>query len=115
MKPEIQGFFDPVTSTVSYVIYEADGSECAIVDSVLDYDPKAGRTATTAADKIVDFVREHRLTVSWLLETHAHADHLSAAPYLQEKLGGRIGIGAGICKVQHSFSAIWSDISESMS
>ncbi len=108
MKPEIQGFFDPITSTVSYVIYEADGSDCAIVDSVLDYDPKAGRTATTAADKIIAFVREHRLTVSWLLETHAHADHLSAAPYLQEKLGGRIGIGAGICKVQHAFSAIFN-------
>lgn len=108
MKPEIQGFFDPTTSTVSYVIYQADGSDCAILDSVLDYDPKSGRTATTAADKIVAFVREHRLTVSWLLETHAHADHLSAAPYLQEQLGGRIGIGAGIRKVQHAFSAIFN-------
>lgn len=108
MKPQIQGFFDPNTSTVSYVVYEADGSECAIIDSVLDYDPKSGRTATTAADQVIDFVREHRLKVSWLLETHAHADHLSAAPYLQEKLGGRIGIGAGICKVQHAFAAIFN-------
>ncbi|WP_028102428.1 MBL fold metallo-hydrolase [Pseudoduganella violaceinigra] len=108
MKPQIHGFYDPITSTVSYVVYEADGSACAIVDSVLDYDPKSGRTSTAAADKIIAFVREHRLDVSWLLETHAHADHLSAAPYLQEKLGGRIGIGAGICKVQHSFSAIFN-------
>jgi glyoxylase-like metal-dependent hydrolase (beta-lactamase superfamily II) len=108
MKPEIQGFYDPNTSTVSYVVYEADGSDCAIIDSVLDYDPKSGRTSTASADKIIDFVRAHRLNASWLLETHAHADHLSAAPYLQEKLGGRIGIGAAICKVQHAFSAIFN-------
>ena len=108
MKPEIQGFFDPNTCTVSYVVYEADGSDCAIVDSVLDYDPKSGRTSSASADRIVDFVRAHRLNTVWLLETHAHADHLSAAPYLQEKLGGRIGIGAGICKVQHAFSAIFN-------
>lgn len=108
MKPQIQGFFDPNTSTVSYVVYEADGSECAIIDSVLDYDPKSGRTSTASADKLIAFVREHRLATTWLLETHAHADHLSAAPYLQEKLGGRIGIGASICKVQHAFSAIFN-------
>ena len=108
MKPEIQGFFDPNTSTVSYVVYEADGSDCAIIDSVLDYDPKSGRTSTGSADKIIAFVRAHRLNASWLLETHAHADHLSAEPYLQEKLGGRIGIGAAICKVQHAFSAIFN-------
>jgi glyoxylase-like metal-dependent hydrolase (beta-lactamase superfamily II) len=108
MKPEIQGFYDPNTSTVSYVVYEADGSDCAIIDSVLDYDPKSGRTSTASADKIIDFVRAHRLNASWLLETHAHADHLSAAPYLQEKLGGRIGIGAAICTVQHAFSAIFN-------
>jgi glyoxylase-like metal-dependent hydrolase (beta-lactamase superfamily II) len=108
MKPQIQGFFDPTTCTVSYVIYEADGSDCAIVDSVLDYDPKSGRTATASADKIVAFVREHRLNVAWLLETHAHADHLSAAPYLQEQLGGCIGIGVGICKVQHAFSTVFN-------
>lgn len=108
MKPQIQGFFDPNTSTVSYVVYEADGGECAIIDSVLDYDPKSGRTATAAADQVIAFVREHRLTVTWLLETHAHADHLSAAPHLQEKLGGRIGIGASICKVQHAFAAVFN-------
>ncbi|XLZ71762.1 MBL fold metallo-hydrolase [Massilia sp. SR12] len=108
MKPQIQGFFDPNTSTVSYVVYEADGSDCAIIDSVLDYDPKSGRTTTVAADKVIAFVRKHGLSVRWLLETHAHADHLSAAPYLQEKLGGRIGIGAGICKVQHAFGAVFN-------
>ncbi len=108
MKPQIQGFFDPNTSTVSYVVYEADGSDCAIIDSVLDYEPKSGRTSTVSADKVIAFVREHRLNATWLLETHAHADHLSAAPYLQEQLGGRIGIGAGICKVQHAFSAIFN-------
>ena len=108
MKPQIQGFFDPATSTVSYVVYEAVGSACAIIDSVLDYEPKSGRTANTCADRIIAFVREQQLEVAWLLETHAHADHLSAAPYLQQQLGGRIGIGAGIRNVQHAFSKVFN-------
>jgi len=108
MKPQIQGFFDPATSTVSYIVYEKDGGECAIIDSVLDYDPKSGRTSTASADRVIDFVRAHDLQAGWLLETHAHADHLSAAPYLQEKIGGRIGIGSGIRTVQHAFSHVFS-------
>jgi glyoxylase-like metal-dependent hydrolase (beta-lactamase superfamily II) len=108
MKPQIQAFFDPATSTVSYVVYEADGLDCAVIDSVLDYEPKSGRTATVSADKVVAFVREHGLVCRWLLETHAHADHLSAAPYLRQQLGGRIGIGAAIRSVQQAFAAIFN-------
>ncbi|MDC8759926.1 MBL fold metallo-hydrolase [Janthinobacterium fluminis] len=108
MKPQIQAFFDPATSTVSYVVYEADGRDCAVIDSVLDYEPKSGRTATTSADQVVAFVRAHALRCRWLLETHAHADHLSAAPYLQQQIGGRIGIGAAIRTVQHAFAAVFN-------
>lgn len=108
MKPQIEAFYDPVTSTVSYVVYEADGAACAVIDPVLDYEPKSGRTSTASADRMVDFIRAHRLTCAWLLETHAHADHLSAAPYLQQQLGGRTGIGAAIRSVQHAFSGIFN-------
>lgn len=104
MKP----FFDDASSTFSYVIYEADGGQCAIVDPVLDYDPAAGRTTTVQADRIIAFVREHRLQVQWLLETHAHADHLSAAPFLRRELGGKIAIGQSICKVQKVFKALFN-------
>ncbi|WP_077045633.1 MBL fold metallo-hydrolase [Pseudomonas sp. KK4] len=104
----IEAFFDPASSTYSYVIYEADGGQCAIVDPVLDYNPAAGRTTTEQADRIIAFVREHHLQVQWLLETHAHADHLSAAPYLRRELGGRIAIGQSICKVQHVFKALFN-------
>ncbi len=104
----IEAFLDPASSTYSYVIYEADGGPCAIVDPVLDYDPAAGRTATTQADKIIAFVGEHHLQVQWLLETHAHADHLSAAPYLRRKLGGRIAIGQSISKVQRVFKSLFN-------
>ncbi|MED5596154.1 MBL fold metallo-hydrolase [Janthinobacterium sp. P210006] len=107
MTPQIQAFFDPTTATVTYVVYEADGQDCAIIDSVLDYDPKAGRTSTTSADKVIAFVRAHRLQCRWLLETHAHADHLSAAPYLQQQLGGDVAIGAAIQTVQQAFAAVY--------
>jgi glyoxylase-like metal-dependent hydrolase (beta-lactamase superfamily II) len=107
MQPQIQPFFDPVTSTVTYVVFEAPGSACAIVDPVLDYDPKSGRTSTTAADRVIDFVRAQSLSVQWLLETHAHADHLSAAPYLAAELGGQTGIGASISAVQRAFSGVF--------
>jgi glyoxylase-like metal-dependent hydrolase (beta-lactamase superfamily II) len=107
MQPQIQAFFDYTTSTVTYVVYEAPGSACAIVDPVLDYDPKSGRTSTIAADRVIAFVRAQSLSVQWLLETHAHADHLSAAPYLAAELGGQTGIGAAISTVQRAFSGVF--------
>ncbi|MEY3630301.1 MAG: hypothetical protein RLY91_2067 [Pseudomonadota bacterium] len=107
-KPTVHGIFDPATWTVTYVVYDAPGSACAIIDSVLDYDPKSGRTKHTSADKVVEFVRANGLKVEWILETHAHADHLSAAPYLKEQLGGKIGIGAKITTVQKVFAGIFN-------
>ncbi|SDU90415.1 MBL fold metallo-hydrolase [Pseudomonas mucidolens] len=104
----IQSFLDETSSTWTYVVYEEDGGPCAIVDSVLNYDPAAGRTDTTQADRVIAFVREHRLQVQWLLETHAHADHLSAAPYLRRELGGRIAIGQFISQVQNVFKRLFN-------
>lgn len=105
--PQIAGFFDPGTSTVTYVVYDQDGGCCAVIDPVLDYDAKSGRTGTASADRVIAFVRAHGLTCQWLLETHAHADHFSAAPYLSQQLGGRSAIGAGIRKVQTAFAPIF--------
>ncbi len=107
MTPTVQSFFDPATWTVSYVVYEKEGSACAIIDSVLDYDPKSGRTRTTSADKLIALVQEKNLQVEWILETHAHADHLSAAHYLKKKIGGKIAIGAAITNVQDVFKRIF--------
>ena len=107
-KPQVQGFFDPATWTVTYVVYEKEGSACAIIDSVLDYDPKSGRTRTTSADKVVEFVKQKQLKVDWILETHAHADHITAAPYLKQKLGGRTAIGDHITTVQKVFKGIFN-------
>jgi glyoxylase-like metal-dependent hydrolase (beta-lactamase superfamily II) len=103
-----KAFFDPATWTVSYVVYDHDGGHCAIVDSVLDYDSKSGRTSTTSADTLMAFVKEKALTVQWILETHAHADHLSAAHYLRKQLGGKIAIGAAITDVQNVFKGIFN-------
>ena len=108
MNPNVQAFFDEATFTVSYVVSEPEGNRCAIIDSVLDYDPKAGRTSTGSADAIIAHVHERNLTVDWILETHAHADHLTAAPYLQEKLGGKIAIGAHIADVQGIFGKVFN-------
>jgi glyoxylase-like metal-dependent hydrolase (beta-lactamase superfamily II) len=107
MKPQIQAFFDDATGTVSYVVFDMTGGYCALVDSVLDYDPNSGRTHTHSADRLVEFVQNQGLTVQWILETHAHADHLSAAHYLRKKLGGKIAIGAAITQVQDVFKAIF--------
>ena len=107
--PVIQAFFDEPTFTASYVVYDPQTLRAAIVDPVLDFDQPSGRTSTASADEIVAFVRESGLTVDWLLETHAHADHLSAAPYLQEKLGGRLAIGAEILTVQRTFGKIFNE------
>lgn len=104
----IQGFFDPDTFTVTHVVADPATKRAAIVDSVLDFDPKSGRTSTASADAVIDYVRAQGLTVDWLLETHAHADHLSAAPYLKEKLGGQIAIGADIQTVQAVFKTIFN-------
>ncbi|WP_454743659.1 MBL fold metallo-hydrolase [Cupriavidus necator] len=108
MHPTIQPFFDPATWTVTYVVFQEGRPECAIIDSVLDYDPKAGRTSTASADKVVAFVRAHGLRVEWILETHAHADHLSAAPYLKRHLGGQIAIGQSIRNVQGVFKKLFN-------
>ncbi|MET0858244.1 MAG: MBL fold metallo-hydrolase [Telluria sp.] len=108
MHPTVQSFFDHATSTVTHVVSAGPGSACAIIDSVLDYDPKSGRTATDSADAVIAWVRAQDLRVQWLLETHAHADHLSAAPYLAEQLGAPIGIGIDIRTVQHTFSSIFN-------
>jgi glyoxylase-like metal-dependent hydrolase (beta-lactamase superfamily II) len=108
LRPEIASFFDPATYTVTYIVYDPATMEAAIVDSVLDFDPNSGRTATASADKVIDYVTSHNLKVKWLLETHAHADHFSAAPYLQEKLGGQIAIGAEITTVQNVFGKLFN-------
>lgn len=108
MNPTVHGIFDPATWTVTYVVYDQPGGSAAIIDSVLDYDPKSGRTRTASAQKVLDFVREQRLTVGWILETHAHADHLSAAPWLRDQLGGKIAIGGNIRTVQGVFKKIFN-------
>lgn len=108
MNPHIKSFFDKATSTVSYVVYDETGGRAAIIDPVLDYDPKAGRTRTASADKVIEFIGDTRLSVDWILETHAHADHLSAAHYLKEKIGGKIAIGKSICQVQNVFKGIFN-------
>jgi glyoxylase-like metal-dependent hydrolase (beta-lactamase superfamily II) len=108
MRPVIKAFFDTATSTVSYVVYDEIGGHAVIIDPVLDYDPKAGRTGTAGADALVAFVQSHDLTVDWLLETHAHADHMSSAHYLQTRLGGKIAIGEKIQGVQKVFKSIFN-------
>ncbi len=107
MQPIVQPFFDPATWTWTYVIHAGAGTACAIVDPVLDYDAKSGRTRTDSAQQVVDFVRAQRLSVQWILETHSHADHLSAAAWLRDQLGGRIGIGGRIPVVQGVFKKIF--------
>jgi glyoxylase-like metal-dependent hydrolase (beta-lactamase superfamily II) len=107
-QPIIQSFFDPDTFTVTYVVADPVLKRAAVIDSVLDYDPKSGRTSHTNADLVIAYVQQNGLTVDWLLETHAHADHLSAAPYLKQKLGGKIAIGQPICQVQAVFKKVFN-------
>mgnify|MGYP000206087742 FL=1 len=109
MTPDVKAFFDDATNTVSYVVREPEGRTCAIIDSVLDYDQAAGRTNTQSADDIIAWVKSEDLVVAWILESHVHADHLSAAPYLQEHLGGQIGIGANITMIQDTFGKIFNE------
>jgi glyoxylase-like metal-dependent hydrolase (beta-lactamase superfamily II) len=105
----VKPFFDDATNTVSYVVREPQGRNCAIVDSVLDYDQASGRTNTQSADAIIAWIKAEDLHVAWILESHVHADHLSAAPYLQEHLGGKIGIGANITIVQDTFGKVFNE------
>ena len=109
MTPKVTAFFDTATNTVSYIVQEPEGMGCAIIDSVLDYDAAAGRTATSSADELIAFVKENDLRLEWILESHVHADHLSAAPYIQEELGGKIGIGDQITVVQNTFGKIFNE------
>ena len=106
--PVIKAFFDKDTNTVSYVVHDPESLRGAVIDSVLDYDPASGRTSFSSADAIIAYVGEKELVIDWLLETHAHADHLSAAPYLQQKLGGKIAIGASITLVQAVFGKLFN-------
>ncbi|WP_175151836.1 MBL fold metallo-hydrolase [Paraburkholderia ultramafica] len=104
----VEGFFDPGTWTISYLVLDTRTLDCALIDSVLDYDPKSGRTGTTTADQLLARVQALGANVQWLLETHVHADHLSAAPYLKEKLGGTIAIGSHVTRVQHTFGKLFN-------
>lgn len=104
----VKAFFDPQTWTYTYVVYESKGSACIVIDSVLNYDPKSGRTKTESADEVISFIKDNRLQLEWILETHAHADHLTAAPYIQEKLGGKIAIGDHITTVQGVFKGVFN-------
>lgn len=105
---QIQSFFDPATFTVTHIVSCPKTQRAAVIDSVLDYDPKSGRSSRASADQVIAAVREQGLTVDWLLETHAHADHLSAAPYLREHIGGKIAIGAHIRQVQGVFKKVFN-------
>lgn len=109
MTPKVHAFFDEATNTITYVVQEPEGRACAIVDSVLDFDYASGRTDTRSADAVIDFITREGLKVEWILETHVHADHLSAAPYLQERLGGQIGIGEKITVVQETFGKVFNE------
>jgi glyoxylase-like metal-dependent hydrolase (beta-lactamase superfamily II) len=109
MHPAVHAFFDEATNTITYLLREPQGRACAVIDSVLDFDYASGRTDTRSADAVIAFVQAEDLDLQWILETHVHADHLSAAPYIQETLGGRIGIGDQITVVQDTFGKIFNE------
>ncbi|MGE0765233.1 MAG: MBL fold metallo-hydrolase [Hyphomicrobiaceae bacterium] len=112
VKPEVTGFHDPATATISYVVRDPASKSCAVIDSVMDFDYAAGRISFASADRLIDYIRANELALEWLIETHAHADHLSAAPYIQGKLGGKIGIGSGIKVVQDVFGKVFNEGTE---
>ncbi|NHX27408.1 MBL fold metallo-hydrolase, partial [Escherichia coli] len=112
MSPAVHAFFDEATNTVSYVVRDTMSNKAAIIDSVLDFDYASGHTDTRSADEIIAWVRAEGLEIEWLLETHVHADHLSAAPYLQQQLGGKIGIGEKITVVQDTFGKVFNEGTE---
>lgn len=108
-KPKVAGFFDPATNTISYVVADPASRSCAVIDPVLDIDYAAGRISFDNADRIIDHIRQQNLSLDWIIETHVHADHLSAAPYIQGLLGGKIGIGCNITIVQDTFGKIFNE------
>ena len=108
MTPKVDSFFDPTTNSISYIVSDPGTGRAAIVDPVLDFDPAAGRTSTGSADKLIAAVRDAGLSVDWILETHVHADHITAAPHVQAALGGSTGIGAGVAEVQKTFGALFN-------
>lgn len=108
MTPAVTGFFDEATFTASYVVADPETGRCAIIDPVLDYDAASGRTRTDSADELIAHIREQQLTVDWILETHVHADHLTAAPYLKRQLGGQIAIGIEVSAVQSVFGQVFN-------
>ncbi len=107
--PDVTGFFDAPTNTVTYVVRDPASTACAVIDSVMDIDYAAGKITYDAADRVIDHIRQNDLTLAWLIETHVHADHLSGAPYIQGKLGGKIGIGANITVIQDTFGKIFNE------
>lgn len=109
MRPLVRAFFDEATNTITYLVRDPQGTACAVIDSVLDFDYASGRTDTRSADAVIAVIREEKLDLQWVLETHVHADHLSAAPYLQEALGGKIGIGNRITVIQETFGKVFNE------
>jgi glyoxylase-like metal-dependent hydrolase (beta-lactamase superfamily II) len=109
MHPSVRGFFDEATNTITYLVTEPQGRACAVIDSVLDFDYASGHTDTRSADAVIAAIRAEGLRLEWVLETHVHADHLSAAPYIQERLGGKIGIGEKITVVQDTFGKVFNE------
>ena len=107
MNPQVMSFYDPATFTFTYVVYEREGGHAAVIDPVLDYNPASARTSTVSADRVLQFVQAKRLTVDWILETHAHADHLTAAAYLKRATGAKVAIGRGITQVQERFKVLF--------
>ena len=112
LEPKVEGFFDPASNTISYLVQDPDSDACAVIDSVLDMDYAAGRISYRSADRLIDIVKQRQLSLEWIVETHVHADHLSAAPYIQQKLGGKIGVGSRIKEIQHTFGKIFNEGTE---
>ncbi|HBC56456.1 MAG TPA: MBL fold metallo-hydrolase [Gammaproteobacteria bacterium] len=108
MKPEVAGFFNFPTNTISYVVIDPKTKACAVIDSVLDFSLRSGRTSSTFTDGIIEYIQSNKLKVEWILETHVHADHISAAPYIKQKLGGKLAIGAKIIEVQSTFGKVFN-------
>ena len=109
VRPEVEAFFDERTNTISYLVVDPDTSACAVIDSVMEFDYASGRLAFEQAERLIRRIGERGLSLEWLIETHVHADHLSAAPYIQERLGGRIGIGAKVTEVQETFGKVFNE------